>query len=57
MKVPAEAWSVPGVVRAPLNYRVKGDEKRVVYMPTPDAAASMRTPSRGRADLRYLISV
>jgi hypothetical protein len=43
MTAPVEAWPVPGVVRAPLNYRVKGDEKRVVYMPTPDAAASERS--------------
>ncbi len=40
MTVPVEAWPVPGVVQAPLNYRVKGDEKRVVYRPTPDAATS-----------------
>jgi hypothetical protein len=43
MTVPVEAWPVPGVVQAPLNYRVKGDEKRVVYMPTPDAAPSERS--------------
>ncbi len=40
MTVSAEAWPVPDVVQALLNYRVTGDEKRVIYRPTPGAAAS-----------------
>ena len=47
MTVPAEAWPVPDVVQAPLNYRVTGDEKRVVYVPTPGAAAQLEQAATG----------
>ena len=43
MTVPVQAWPVPSVVQAPLNYLVKADEKPVVYMATPGAAASERS--------------
>ena len=43
MADPVEAWPVPSAVQAPLNYLVKADEKPVVYMATPGAAASERS--------------
>jgi hypothetical protein len=45
MADPVEAWPVPSAVQAPLNYLVKADEKPVVYMATPGAAASERSGS------------
>ncbi len=35
MTVPVEAWPVPSVVQAPLKYRVKSDEKPMVYPAAP----------------------
>ncbi|MEE9596730.1 MAG: CmcJ/NvfI family oxidoreductase [Acidiferrobacterales bacterium] len=43
MAVPIEAWPVPSVVQAPLNYLVQADEKPVVYTATPGATASERS--------------
>jgi len=43
MAVPIEAWPVPSVVQAPLNYLVKADDKSVVYTATPGGAASGRS--------------
>ena len=45
MAVPIEAWPVPSVVQAPLNYEVPGHEKPVLYtaMPGPAASARMAT--------------
>ena len=43
MAVPIEAWPVPSVVQAPLNYLVKADEKPVVYTATPGTTASARS--------------
>lgn len=40
MIVPVEAWPVPSVVQAPLKFRVKGDERPVVYVDTPGTDAS-----------------
>lgn len=43
MAVSVEAWPVSSVVQAPLKYRVKGDEKPVVYVATPGTDASERS--------------
>ncbi len=42
MTVPVEAWPVPSVVQAPLKYRVKSDEKPMVYSAAPSADTSER---------------
>ncbi len=42
MAVPIEAWPVPSVVQAPLNYEVPGHEKPVLYTAKPGPAASAR---------------
>ncbi len=43
MAVSIEAWPVPSVVQAPLNYEVPGHEKPVLYTAMPGAAASERS--------------
>ncbi len=42
MAVPIEAWPVPSVVQAPLNYEVPGHEKPVLYTAMPGAAVPAR---------------